>query len=62
MQRQDEQVKTAKMRLEPPSIEQLMQWEWDGGCEAACSYGCWVEPDGHCEHGRPSWLLELRMI
>jgi len=54
-------------RLEPdppeaPDLETLMRWEAEGGCEAACSHGCWVEPDGHCPHGQPSWLLELGLI
>jgi len=24
--------------------------------------GCWVEPDGHCQHGFPSWLLLAGLI
>lgn len=45
----------------PPSIEELIAWEFeDGGCEA--TDGCWVEPDGMCEHGHPSWLLVLGLI
>ncbi len=48
-------------RVEAPSIEQIMEWEmYDGGCEA--TDGCWVEADGHCEHGKPSWLIELGLI
>lgn len=43
-----------------PGLETLMGWEWEGGCEAID--GCWVEPDGVCEHGCPSWLLELGLI
>lgn len=43
-----------------PSIEQLLAWENDGGCEA--TDGCWVEPDGTCPHGCNSWLVELGMI
>jgi len=44
-----------------PSLEQLMEWEsQDGSCEA--TDGCWVEPDGHCEHGYPSWLRYLGYI
>ena len=43
-----------------PSDEQLMEWMMDSGCEA--TDGCWVEPDGTCEHGKKSWLLELGMI
>jgi hypothetical protein len=48
--------------LEPPDIQTLIEWEAEGGCEAACPYGCWVEPDGHCPHGNPSWLLKLGLI
>lgn len=51
-----------KRKLKPPSIETLIAWEEDGGCEAACEYGCWVEPDGRCEHGRPSWLIVMGLI
>jgi hypothetical protein len=47
-------------RQEPPDLETLMEWEAEGGCEA--TDGCWVEPDGHCEHGHPSWLLALGLI
>jgi hypothetical protein len=44
-----------------PSLEELLrQFEEDGGCEA--TDGCWVEPDGYCEHGKPSWLLVLNLI
>lgn len=42
--------------------EQLQEWNADGGCEAACLHGCWVEPDGDCEHGQPSWLKVLGWI
>lgn len=43
-----------------PSIEQLMEWEEEGYCEA--TDGCPVEPDGICEHGCQSWLLVLGLI
>jgi len=43
-----------------PSVEDLENWEADGGAEAVD--GCWVEPDGVCEHGAPSWLLVLGLI
>jgi hypothetical protein len=49
-------------RENTPSIEQLMRWESEGGCEAAGPCGCWVEPDGRCEHGHPSWLRFLGFI
>lgn len=43
-----------------PTTEQLEEWMYDGVCEA--TDGCRVEPDGHCEHGCPSWLLKLGLI
>jgi hypothetical protein len=43
-----------------PDLETLEEWSADGGCEA--TDGCWVEPDGTCEHLHPSWLLQLGMI
>ncbi|MFC1976524.1 hypothetical protein ACFLXQ_09010 [Chloroflexota bacterium] len=48
--------------LEPPDLATLTEWEAEGGCEAACPHGCWVEPDGTCSHGQPSWLLKLGLI
>lgn len=45
---------------EPPSLETLLAWEDEGGCEA--TDGCWVEPDGTCPHGCQSWLIELGLI
>jgi hypothetical protein len=48
-------------RMRRPSLEELQrQLEEDGGCEA--TDGCWVEPDGSCDHGQPSWLLALGLI
>ena len=49
-------------KLEPPELETLMEWEAEGGCEAACPEQCWVEADGVCTHGNPSWLLKLGLI
>ena len=43
-----------------PTMDQLMEWEAEGGCETPC--GCWVEPDGVCEHGEPSWLIILGLV
>jgi hypothetical protein len=43
-----------------PDIEQLQMWEEEGGCETPD--GCWVEPDGICEHGQKSWLLIMGLI
>ncbi|MCB0167499.1 MAG: hypothetical protein KDI79_24940 [Anaerolineae bacterium] len=48
--------------LAPPSIETLMAWADEGVCEAACPYNCVVEPDGTCQHGNHSWLIELGLI
>jgi hypothetical protein len=48
--------------LPPPGIETLIEWEAEGGCEAACPEGCWVEPDGVCPHGKPSWLIVMGLI
>ena len=43
-----------------PSMETLADWADDGGCEA--TDGCWVEVDGHCPHGRPSWALVMGLV
>ena len=43
-----------------PDIEELEGGMDDGGCEA--TDGCWVEPDGVCEHGHQSWLLRMGLI
>ena len=44
----------------PPSTATLEKWSSDCGCKALD--GCWVEPDGECQHGLPSWLLALNYI
>lgn len=44
----------------PPSIATMQRWMNDGVAKA--TDGCDVEPDGHCEHGKPSWLLEMGLI
>ena len=46
--------------IERPDIETLEEWHSEGGCEA--TDGCWVEPDGVCQHDHPSWLLRLGYI
>jgi hypothetical protein len=43
-----------------PTPETLQEWLNQGGCEA--TDGCWVEPDGICEHGCQSWLLVMGLI
>ena len=52
----------SKPAIEMPDVETLIEWEADGGCEAVCPHQCWVEPDGVCAHGNPSWLLKLGLI
>ena len=47
-------------RKRVPSTATLERWQANGGCKALD--GCWVEPDGHCEHGSESWLLYLGYI
>jgi len=47
-------------RKKEPTIKQLERWVYDGVCEA--TDGCRVEPDGTCEHGCQSWLLEMGLI
>lgn len=60
------QLSTAQLEMknntknEEPDIETLKEWLDESGCEA--TDGCWVEPDGICEHGCKSWLLELGLI
>ena len=65
MDKQDKKIHTVSSfdkRLLPraPSVRTLEKWLNDGGCKALD--GCWVEPDGTCEHGTPSWLLALGLI
>jgi hypothetical protein len=45
----------------PPSITTLKKWLSNGSGKAidGCSS---IEPDGHCEHGQPSWLLAMGYI
>lgn len=43
-----------------PDDETLEEWVLEGGCEA--TDGCWVEPDGECEHGHLSWMRYLGLI
>ena len=47
--------------VDEPDQATLEEWfEEDGGCEA--TDGCFVEPDGTCPHGHPSWFLVLGLI
>jgi hypothetical protein len=43
-----------------PSDDQIAAWVVDSVCEAVD--GCTVEPDGHCPHGSPSWLIQLGIM
>ncbi len=45
---------------EEPTIEELIAWEKQGGCEATDS--CWVEVDGICSHRCESWFLYLCFV
>ena len=49
-----------RMSRKAPSMDQLEEWMNEGGAEA--TDGCWVEPEGTCPHGRPSWLIVLGLI
>ena len=43
-----------------PSMAKLEQMAENGVAKA--TDGCRVEPDGHCPHGHPSWLLVAGVI
>ena len=49
-----------KATVEQPSIEELEDMSNDGECET--TDGCYVEPDGICEHGHQSWVVALGLI
>lgn len=49
-----------KAAKKTPSIATMERWMESGIAHA--TDGCRVEPDGTCEHGKPSWLLELGLI
>jgi hypothetical protein len=42
----------------PPSVAELWTWVGEHG-KCMAMDGCWVAVDETCEHGFPSWLLEL---
>lgn len=54
----DPPVKAKPIKI--PSMATLLRWSSDGVAKA--TDGCRVEPDGHCEHGKPSWLLKMGLI
>lgn len=43
-----------------PSPGRLQHWMLDSVAKA--TDGCNVEPDGHCPHGKASWLVVLGLI
>lgn len=43
-----------------PDEEELEYMIFDGVARA--TDGCDIEPDGICEHGFPSWLIQLGLI
>mgnify|MGYP005855223329 CR=1 FL=1 len=45
------------------SYEQIVkEYGEESVVPACCSHGCFVEPDGTCEHGNPSFLIELNIV
>lgn len=44
-----------------PTMGDVHRWV-DGSENAMALDECEVEPDGHCEHGSPSWLLHLGLM
>ena len=40
----------------------LAEYATEAVVPACCNHGCMVEPDGECEHGNKSVLLELGII
>jgi hypothetical protein len=46
---------------QPPDEATLWNWVDEYG-KCLATDACWVEPDGTCEHGHKSWLLELGLI
>ncbi len=50
----------APKKAKAPSEVTVARWMEKGSMKA--TDGCKVEDDGHCEHGCPSWALELGLI
>lgn len=51
---------TTPKKVKGPSLATMERWMDNGVAKA--TDGCEVEPDGHCEHGKPSWLIRLGFI
>jgi hypothetical protein len=56
----NQEPKPKAKRKKAPSIETMVRWMDNGVAKA--TDGCRVEPDGHCPHGKPSWLIVLGYI
>ena len=54
-----EPIKAART-VRPPSVATMTRWLNDGVAKA--TDGCQVEPDGYCEHGKPSWIIKMGLI
>lgn len=46
--------------MKEPTIATLKRWMDKGGCKTTDN--CWVEIDGYCEHGCPSWAIEMGLV
>jgi hypothetical protein len=45
------------------SVADMMEdYMWDSVVPACCTDGCEVEPDGKCEHGHQSILIEYGIV
>lgn len=53
------EIKLNKVKV--PSARTLEKYVWDGVAKTPVC-GCRVELDGYCPHGRPSWLILLKLI
>jgi hypothetical protein len=54
---------TVKETLEIHGLDSdITQLMLDSIVPACCDEGCEVEPDGTCEHGNPSILIELGIM
>lgn len=51
---------TVKKCKPEPTVATLIKWDQKG--VAYATDGCRCDPDGECEHGHKSWLLQLGMI
>lgn len=46
---------------QPPTVAELWDWVDEYG-KCTATDGCWVLPEGTCEHGHKSWLVELGLL